>query len=239
MTAKETIAKVEKEREELRGYFGKEMDARVAAQDEARRLKAQLDIVEAQRVDAEARLAELHNHIKVVCVRLGVDPEKEPADSWTLLKSADAAHKREESALNRAHTNASILDEIAKLVKRADGVSVLDAVHSFVVNADLDVKKFKRKLIIAHTVGIRMTAERDLARRENARLHRECEAEHEHVQLLTAENDRLSGSLDSALDQLIERGHEIARLRGAVAAQHAGTKFARFVGRIAQIVGLS
>lgn len=135
MTAKETIARVEKEREELRGYFGKEMEARCKAQSEARQAK--------------------------------------------------------------------------------------------------------RDLELAHAVGIRMTAERDVARKENAQLRRDVETEHEHVRLLTAENDRLSGSLDSALDQLIERGHEIARLRGVVAARHAGTKFARFVGRIAQIVGLS
>lgn len=253
MTAKETIAKIEKEREELRGYFGKEMDARVAAQAETREVKRQLEVVEAQRKETERQLAEVHAHVEIACTRLGVNAKETPADSWTLVKATDAAHKREEAALQRAHTSASILDEIARVVHRVDGVAVLDAVKSFTTALMLDRDQWQEraesydktadlacaKLQEANMIGIRATAERDAARKENARLHREIETEHEHVKLLTAENDRLSASLDDALDQLIERGHELAKLRGAVVAQGLGARLAQFVGRIASALGVA
>lgn len=200
MTIKQQLDAKVKECEELRDYHRDATKARVEAQEKARKLEIDLAAVKGQ-------LDEVHAHVKEACVAMGINPARTPADTWTLRECVEK--------LVAAGTNAGL----AQYESQRSEEEALQRAHTLA-----------SKLDEANRIGIRATAERDAARKENAALRREAETEHEHVKLLDAENERIARTLDSTIDQLIERGHEMARLRGLINGRGFGARVARFFG---------
>ena len=109
-------------------------------------------------------------------------------------------------------------------------------------------------------IALAATARADVKRKENAQLRRELAQEHATLRLrdgviahwrvrmgiLQNDNELLQSevcvareSRDELIEQLINRGHELAELGGRCDGFSTGIRIVAFVGRVAQALGLS